>query len=579
MSVPVSGTFYVTAVVDGENAIEYRIKPNIAAIKMDPNNIQSIAASFNFVKAEGSVETPLSVYPRLRIYDKAGSVLLDNKIASASTGYSYLIPQGSYGTASSLNITIYSDNAHTNQLATVTLNIVRETPRYAGIMGEWSDELEFNNGNYILIDGIVYVWSNPIPGNSSIPPLNDIQNNPNTTSWVAYDYWPLIGTDFLLARRIKSEEIEVDNVIADGIFGKDLDVENAILRNLTVNRLGTTANPYAGRFANVGYGIGVFRNLDDESSIDNAIIGMGKDISIMQQAGERKPAFVVRDKQWRGTYSSSTIYYKDDRAYYSSHLGAATWSSSASYNIGTYVTYNSTVWVCTTTNSGYKPYVGSPYWNADGGTYIFTKDWLGTETPSAGYLPTNVSYWQYLGSGNLGGGSYSELGSEGMFSNGSNIMGFAASVGLTANVSAAYLLQKRNSQANGISAAVLGIDQTDETYGPSKSYGGYFNSAYIGRVVHNIRNVSHSGDILKSDYKIHSYASSAITLTLPIADNSMIGQDIFVRKLGAGNVTVIRGGSQSIWLSSAITSTVVDYNALTLFTWDGNYWVVNEMNN
>lgn len=140
-------------------------------------------------------------------------------------------------------------------------------------------------------------------------------------------------------------------------------------------------------------------------------------------------------------------------------------------------------------------------------------------------------------------------------------------------------MQKRNSQANGISAAVLGMDQTDETNGPSKSYGGYFNSAYIGRVVHNIRTVSASGAILKSDYRIHSYAGSAITLTLPIADNSMIGQDIFVRKLGAGNVTVVRGGSQSLWLGSSITSTVVDYDALTLFTWDGTYWVVNEMNN
>jgi hypothetical protein len=200
MSVQVSGTFYVTAVVDGENAIEYRIKTNIAAIKMDPNNIQSVAASFNFVKANGSVETPLSVYPRLRIYDKAGSVLLDNKITSASTGYSYLIPQDSYGTASSLNMTIYSDNTHINQLATVTLNIVRETPQLIGVDGEWNDGLEFNNGNYILIDDIIYVWSNPIPGNSSIPPLNDIQNNPTTTSWKAYEYWPLIGTRYLIAR-------------------------------------------------------------------------------------------------------------------------------------------------------------------------------------------------------------------------------------------------------------------------------------------------------------------------------------------------------------------------------------------
>lgn len=374
-------------------------------------------------------------------------------------------------------------------------------------------------------------------------------------------YWNVYGTTF--------------EAIATGL----LLAENAWIGNLIVSRLGTSANPYAGRFANVGSGIGIFRNLADEISIDNAIIGMGKDISIMQQAGERKPALVVRDKQWRGTYSSSTIYYKDDRVYYSSHLGAATWSSATSYNIGTYVTYNSTVWVCTTNNSGYKPYVGSPYWNADGATYIFTKDWLETDTPSAGYLPTNDRYWRYLGDGNLDGGYYSEFGCEGVFSNGSNMKGFDASVGFTANVSAAYLLQKRNSNSNGVSAAVLGMDQTDETDGVSKSYGGYFNSVYIGRVVHNIRNVSASGNILKSDYRIHSYASSAITLTLPIADNSMIGQDIFVRKLGKGNVTVIRGGSQSLWLGSAITSTVVDYDALTLFTWDGNYWVVNEMNN
>lgn len=320
------------------------------------------------------------------------------------------------------------------------------------------------------------------------------------------------------------------------IFGNQLEsvatglllAQSAWINNLIVSKLGTSSNPYSERFSNIGSGVGVFRNLGDESSIDNAIIGMGKDVSIMQQSGERKPAFVVRDKQWRGTYSSSTIYYKDDRVYY------------------------------------------------NGATYIFTKDWLETDTPSAGYLPTNVSYWQYIGSGNLGGGQYSEIGSEGVFSNGSNIMGFSVATGVTSNFSAAYLLQRRNAQSNGISAAVLGMDQTDETDGVSKSYGGYFNSAYIGRIVHSIRNVSASGDILKSDYKIHSYASSAITLTLPIADNSMIGQDIFVRKLGAGNVTVVRGGSQSLWLGSSITSTVVDHNALTLFCWDGNYWVVNE---
>ena len=413
--------------------------------------------------------------------------------------------------------------------------------------------------------------------------ISSATNKPGTgTNWGTY--WEKINvlkpvfTPILLASLIKASQIEVDAVIADGIFGKDLDVENAILRNLTVNRLGTTANPYANRLANIGSGIGVFRNLNDESSIDNAIIAMGKDISIAQQVGDRKPALVVRDKQWRFTYSPSTIYYKDDRVYYSSHLGAATWSSATSYNIGTYVTYNSTVWVCTTNNSGYKPYVGSPYWNADGETYIFTKDWLETETPSAGYLPTNYSYWRYLGSGNLDGGSYSEFGCEGVFSNGSNMRGFEASVGLKANVSAVFLLQKRNSYTNGISAAVLGMDQTDEADGTSKSYGGYFNSAYIGRVVHNIRTVSASGDILKSDYRIHCYGSSSITLSLPTPDNSMVGQTIKIRRLGPDNVTIITSSSYPIWdTSSRLSITFSNDDALS-FTWDGNYWVTEFTN-
>ena len=318
--------------------------------------------------------------------------------------------------------------------------------------------------------------------------------------------------------------------------------------------------------------------MEDESSIDNAIIAMGKDISIAQQVGDRKPALVVRDKQWRFTYSPSTIYYKDDRVYYSSHLGAATWSSSTSYNIGTYVTYNSTVWVCTTNNSGYKPYVGSPYWNADGETYIFTKDRLETETPSAGYLPTNYSYWRYLGSGNLDGGSYSEFGCEGVFSNGSNMKGFEASVGLKANVSAVFLLQKRNSYTNGISAAVLGMDQTDETNGTSKSYGGYFNSAYIGRIVHNIRNVSASGAILKSDYRIHCYGSSSITLSLPTPDNSMIGQTIKIRRLGPDNVTIITSSSYPIWDTSSRLSINFSNDDGLSFTWDGAYWVTEFTN-
>ena len=165
-----------------------------------------------------------------------------------------------------------------------------------------------------------------------------------------------------------------------------------------------------------------------------------------------------------------------------------------------------------------------------------------------------------------------------MFSNGSNIMGFSVTTGVTSNFSAAYLLQKRNSQANGISAAVLGMDQTDEADGTSKSYGGYFNSAYIGRVVHNIRIVSASGDILKSDYRIHCYGSSSITLSLPTPDNSMVGQTIKFRRLGSAGVTIITSSSYPIWDTSAILSINFSNDDAISFTWDGNYWVTEFTN-
>ena len=157
-------------------------------------------------------------------------------------------------------------------------------------------------------------------------------------------------------------------------------------------------------------------------------------------------------------------------------------------------------------------------------------------------------------------------------------MGFSVATGVTSNFSAAYLLQKRNSQANGVSAAVLGMDQTDETDGASKSYGGYFNSAYIGRVVHNIRNVSESGDILKSDYRIHCYNTSAITLTMPTTDNSMIGQTIKIRKLGSDGVTITTSSSYPIWNTSSVLSVNVSNDDALSFTWDGAYWVTEFTN-
>jgi len=327
------------------------------------------------------------------------------------------------------------------------------------------------------------------------------------------------------------------------IFGTQLEsvatnlllAQSAYINNLIVGRLGTTANPYAERLANIGSSIGVFKNQADESDIFNAMVGIGKDISIMAATGEKKPAVCIRDVQWKGNYSSSTIYYKDDRVYYS--------------------TYDA--------------------------TYRFVKEWSEEEPPTANHAPDDTlfnDYWYRIGSGNLDGGYYTEVGTEGVFVNGSNITGIAGSTGITSNFSGAFLLNKRNTDSGGVSAAVYGSDNT--TSGASRSYGGLFNRLRANGWLPNIRTVSASGDILKIDCVIHSYASSDITLTLPIVTSNDIGLTIKVRKIGAGNVTVqIPNTTYKIWLSTELTSTVIDFDALGIFVFDGIYWVKNELNN
>lgn len=321
------------------------------------------------------------------------------------------------------------------------------------------------------------------------------------------------------------------------IFGTQLEsvatnlllAQSAYINNLIVGRLGTTANPYAERLANIGSSIGVFKNQADESDIFNAMVGIGKDISIMAATGENKPAVCIRDVQWKGNYSPSTIYYKDDRVYYS--------------------TYNA--------------------------TYRFVKEWSEEEPPTANHAPDDTlfnDYWYRIGSGNLDGGYYTEVGTEGVFVNGSNITGIAGSTGITSNFSGAFLLNKRNTDSGGVSAAVYGSDNT--TSGASRSYGGLFNRLRANGWLPNTRTVTTSGDILKTDCIIHSYANSDITLTLPIPTSNDIGLTFIIRKLGSsGNVYITSQVANKIWHVSELTTLTLGDDDSFKVIWDGVYWV------
>ena len=313
--------------------------------------------------------------------------------------------------------------------------------------------------------------------------------------------------------------------------------QEAYIANLIASQLATSSNPYHMLLSILDSALGIFRNKADAASISNAIVGIGKDISEMQESGQQKPAICIRDEQWQGTYSASTIYYKDDRVYY----------------------------------SGY--------------TYIFKHDWLETETPTAGLLPTNSTYWNIIGSGNLGGGKYTEAGSEGLFSNGSNIQGLSTSLGIVANFTQAMLLQLQNASSSGISAAIFGLDQTSDSdsINASKSYGGWFNRLFIASEIDNVTCIDSSTAITldKSSYHtIHYYGLSDINITLPAVNYRDVGLKFYFRKLNAGIINIYAdSGHQIINVKNGTASVVsAGYGQRHIFIWDGNYWVDNFMN-
>lgn len=91
--------------------------------------------------------------------------------------------------------------------------------------------------------------------------ISSATNKPGTgTNWGTY--WEKINvlkpvfTPILLASLIKASQIDVDNVIADGIFGKELDVQDAVISNLTVINATVTGTIYANAGRIGGFEIG-----------------------------------------------------------------------------------------------------------------------------------------------------------------------------------------------------------------------------------------------------------------------------------------------------------------------------------
>ena len=125
----------------------------------------------------------------------------------------------------------YRDSARETLLAQKRASIVRQNPSPFPVEGDWKPlPFKYKNGEYFLDKekGFVFMWMNPVLGNSEMHPFDDVAQNPDTTSWKSIQEYPLLGTQLLLARKIDADLIDVDNLRvkhldgADGTFTGDL---------------------------------------------------------------------------------------------------------------------------------------------------------------------------------------------------------------------------------------------------------------------------------------------------------------------------------------------------------------------
>lgn len=195
-----------------------------AAISVDCNNVQMVPLKLKALHRSGADAALLHV-------QSVGKDLGTADSPGASSEWEYYLPSDKWGNADSVIVEAYRDSARETLLAQKRISIVWQNPSPFPVEGDWKPlPFKYKNGEYFLDKekGFVFMWMNPVAGNSEMHPFDDVAQNPDTTSWKSIQEYPLLGTQLLLARKIDADLIDVDNLKvkhldgADGTFTGDL---------------------------------------------------------------------------------------------------------------------------------------------------------------------------------------------------------------------------------------------------------------------------------------------------------------------------------------------------------------------
>lgn len=216
----VSANFLLSAVIDGENVQLYRIVSDHDSLSVDANNV-SDRVECRIELQDGATSVPVTAYWSVEV--KAREEVLDTyEFSDSRQSIDYALPNGpfdqygKFGRATHLIVIAYKDATRNTELARKAYPLNRAQPQYFPRTEPWSSTLIYRNGEYLLcssyeeVDGIllagddaVYVWSNPVPGNSAVSPGEDVIKNPRSTCWQKHSKWPVLMTEAFFANFAK----------------------------------------------------------------------------------------------------------------------------------------------------------------------------------------------------------------------------------------------------------------------------------------------------------------------------------------------------------------------------------------
>lgn len=197
-SMQLTDTFYLTA-----ESCRLWIEVNPETVSLDANNVQKSPLDIRVWSGEGSEKTALAAYLTLKVESVVGNsvtMLYAYNSTEAIKSYSYTIPANSYATANRISVYAYEDAARSKEIGSKQVNIVVENPTPFPRPEAWATTLRFKNGEYLMQDDVIYMWSSRVPGNTTVSPKADLSSATPSGKWKAYQNWPLLATNIALIK-------------------------------------------------------------------------------------------------------------------------------------------------------------------------------------------------------------------------------------------------------------------------------------------------------------------------------------------------------------------------------------------